>query len=39
MTRQNMSTVVNKGVNICYKAVMTKLLTVVGLIVELRTEI
>ena len=39
MTRANMSTVMNEGVNIFCKAVTTQTFKVVGLLVELGTYI
>ena len=34
-----MSTVMNEGVNICFKSVTTQVFTVVGLLVEIVTNI
>ena len=39
MTRQNTSTVVNKGVKMCCKRATAKIFTVIGLIVEFITSV
>ena len=38
-TREKMPTVMNEGVDICFRAVMTHVFTVVGFLVELGTTI